>query len=133
MPNGHTGQRNGASGAPADHFAHSRRRIENNEMTLDTIAGSLLRIFVRNGTILARRAADPSVAVSGANGYLSGQRRRASGRSSGSRGGRCFGRRSSLCGERCFGRRSGLPRAALTALLSFLISSPHSSTDRSGL
>jgi hypothetical protein len=47
MPNGHNGQRNGAGGAPADHFAHSRRRIENNEMTLDTIAGSLLRIFVR--------------------------------------------------------------------------------------
>jgi len=38
---------NGADGAPADHFAHSRRRIENNEVTLATIAGSLLRIFVR--------------------------------------------------------------------------------------
>jgi len=47
MPNGHNGQRNGAGGPPADHFAHSRRRIENNEVTLDTIAGSLLRIFVR--------------------------------------------------------------------------------------
>ena len=32
---------------PRNHFAHSRRRIENNEMTLVTIAGSLLRIFVR--------------------------------------------------------------------------------------
>ena len=39
--------RNRADGAPADHFAHSRRRIENNEVTLDTIADSLLRIFVR--------------------------------------------------------------------------------------
>jgi len=27
---------------PADHFAHSRRRIENNQKTLDTIVGSLL-------------------------------------------------------------------------------------------
>ena len=51
MPNGHTGQRNGASGAPADHFAHSRRRIEDDEVTLDTIAGSLLRIFVRMGKL----------------------------------------------------------------------------------
>jgi hypothetical protein len=39
--------RNGADGAPADHFTHSRRRIENNEVTLDKIAESLLRIFVR--------------------------------------------------------------------------------------
>ena len=46
MPNGHNGHRNGASGAPADHFAHSRRRIEDDGVTLDTIAGSL-RIFVR--------------------------------------------------------------------------------------
>jgi len=47
MPNGHNGQRKGADGAPADHFAHSHRYIENNEVTLDTIAESLLRIFVR--------------------------------------------------------------------------------------
>jgi hypothetical protein len=47
MPNAHNRQKNGAGGAPADHFARSRRRIENNEMTFDTIAGSLLRIFVR--------------------------------------------------------------------------------------
>ena len=47
MPNRHNGQRNGAGGAPAGHFAHSRRRIETNEITLDTIAESLLRIFVR--------------------------------------------------------------------------------------
>ena len=85
--------------------------------------------------LLACRAADRSAAWSRANGYFvaSGQRRRASGRSSDPRGERCFGRRSGLCGECCFGRRSGLPRAALTALLSFWISSPHSSTDRSGL
>ena len=37
-------RRNGAGDAPADPFAH---RIENDEVTLDTIAGSLLRIFVR--------------------------------------------------------------------------------------
>jgi hypothetical protein len=30
-----------------DPFAHSRHRIENDEVTLDTIAGPLLRIFVR--------------------------------------------------------------------------------------
>ena len=47
MPNGHNGQRKGADGAPADHFTHSHRHIENNELTLDTIAESLLRIFVR--------------------------------------------------------------------------------------
>jgi hypothetical protein len=47
MPNGHNGQRNGAGGPPAGHFAHSRRRFETNEITLDTIAESLLRIFVR--------------------------------------------------------------------------------------
>ena len=47
MPNGHNGQRNGAGDASTDHFAHSHRHIENNELTLDTIAESLLRIFVR--------------------------------------------------------------------------------------
>ena len=46
MPNGHNEQWNGAGGVSAGHFAHSRRRIKNSEMTLDTIAGSLLRIFV---------------------------------------------------------------------------------------
>ena len=40
-------RRNGAGDAPADPFAHSRRRIEDDEVTLDMIAGSLLRIFVR--------------------------------------------------------------------------------------
>ena len=39
MPNAHNRQENGAGGAPADHFAHSRRRIEDDEVTLDTIAG----------------------------------------------------------------------------------------------
>jgi len=39
MPNAHNRQENGAGGAPADHFAQSRRRIEDDEVTLDTIAG----------------------------------------------------------------------------------------------
>ena len=42
MPNGHNGQQTGAGGAPADHCAHSRRRIENNAMTLDVQADTLV-------------------------------------------------------------------------------------------
>jgi hypothetical protein len=47
MPNAPNGQENSIGDARADPFAHSRHRIENDEVTLDTIAGSLLRIFVR--------------------------------------------------------------------------------------
>jgi hypothetical protein len=48
MPNpSPAAQRNGAAEPLANPFVHSRRRIESDEVTIDTIAGSLLRIFVR--------------------------------------------------------------------------------------
>jgi hypothetical protein len=74
MPNGHNGQRNGAGDASTDHFAHSHRHIENNEVPLDTIAESLLqhwrgRNIIKPGdpanAAVARIPVPPRVRLSG--------------------------------------------------------------------